>query len=113
MTALADLMRFAPPIEQVLPLIRIGSGRFALFPMKMSDMAEAPEKESPSVRFTDRIRARCPAVLPPAIELAAAQSLMTPSQYIRAVIDRLRIDGIDLNSRPGPARIGSFAGASK
>jgi hypothetical protein len=65
--------------------------------MELSDMAEAPEKESHAVRFTDRIRARCPAVLPPAIELAAAQSLMTPSEYIRrSIIERLKADGIDL-----------------
>ena len=62
-------------------------------------MAKVLEKDSHSVRFTDRIRARCPAVLPPAIEIAAAQALMTPSEYVRrSVIERLKVDGIDLTA---------------
>jgi hypothetical protein len=76
--------------------------------MEISDMAEfSSEREKHGVRFTGRIRARCPAALPPAIEMAAAQALMTPSEYIRrSIIDRLKADGIDLRTLPslaGPA----------
>jgi hypothetical protein len=54
------------------------------------------DKPPVGIRFTDRIRARCPPSLPPAISVAAARSLMSPSEYVRrSVIERLRADGID------------------
>ena len=52
--------------------------------------------EDPS-RFTDDLRIRCPAALPPAINRAAALNLMTASEYVRrSVIDRLKADGVPL-----------------
>jgi hypothetical protein len=43
---------------------------------------------------------RCPPSLPVAIDKAAAQNLMTASEYVRrSVIERLRADGIE----PAPA----------
>jgi hypothetical protein len=59
--------------------------------MKTRDIAV-----SGAARFTERVLVRCPASLPPAIDRAAAQNLMTPSEYVRrCVIDRLRADGVD------------------
>ena len=61
-------------------------------------MGVAPQKMSPdeAVRFTDILRVRCPPILPPAIDRAAAQNLMTASEYVRrSVIERLKADGID------------------
>ncbi len=49
-----------------------------------------------SLRFTNNLRIRCPASLPPAIDKAAAKNLMTSAEYIRqSVLSRLRQDGID------------------
>jgi hypothetical protein len=63
-------------------------------------MAISPNKPLRSTRFTDRMFIRCPASLPPAIDKAAAQNLMTASEYVRrSVIERLRADGIE----PAPA----------
>jgi hypothetical protein len=46
--------------------------------------------------FTGCLQVRCPKALPVAIEQAAAQHLMTASEYVRrSVIDRLKTDGID------------------
>ena len=51
----------------------------------------------PENYFTDTLQIRCPSVLPPAIERAAAQNLMTASEYVRrSVIDRLKADGVNL-----------------
>ncbi len=51
----------------------------------------------PENYFSDLLRVRCPATLPPAIEQAAAQNLMTASEYVRrSVIDRLKADGVSL-----------------
>jgi hypothetical protein len=59
-------------------------------------MAFSRNDSESSARFTDRMFVRCPASLPTAIDKAAAQNLMTASEYIRrSVIDRLRADGID------------------
>jgi hypothetical protein len=59
-------------------------------------MAIARNRSEGCTRFTDRMFVRCPASLPPAIDRAAAQNLMTASEYVRrSVIDRLRADGID------------------
>jgi hypothetical protein len=59
-------------------------------------MAIARDRSEGCARFTDRMFVRCPASLPPAIDKAAAQNLMTASEYVRrSVIDRLRADGID------------------
>jgi hypothetical protein len=47
---------------------------------------------------------RCPSVLPMAVERAAAQRLMTSSEYVRrSVIERLAADGIDLAQIAGAA----------
>jgi hypothetical protein len=47
--------------------------------------------------FTGTLQVRCPATLPVAIEQAAAQNLMTASEYVRrSVIDRLKADGVQL-----------------
>ena len=47
--------------------------------------------------FTGTLQVRCPATLPVAIEQAAAQNLMTASEYVRrSVIDRLKADGVSL-----------------
>ena len=62
-------------------------------------MNEVRDKSRPhsSSRFTERLLVRCPALLPPAIDRAAAKNLMTSSEYVRrSVIDRLKADGIDL-----------------
>ena len=46
--------------------------------------------------FSGNLQIRCPKALPVAIEQAAAQRLMTASEYVRrSVIDRLKADGID------------------
>jgi hypothetical protein len=46
--------------------------------------------------FTSNLQIRCPRILPVAIEKAAAQRLMTSSEYVRrSVIDSLKADGID------------------
>lgn len=60
-------------------------------------MAATPQKfTADSRQFSERLMLRVPAVLPKAIEAAAARNLMTPSEYVRrSVIDRLRADGID------------------
>jgi hypothetical protein len=61
-------------------------------------MATTPNNSVGSSRFTDRMFIRCPASLPPAIDKAAAQNLMTASEYVRrSVIERLRADGVDPN----------------
>jgi hypothetical protein len=50
----------------------------------------------PENHFTGNLQIRCPKTLPVAIEKAAAQRLMTASEYVRrSVIDRLKADGID------------------
>ena len=47
--------------------------------------------------FTGTLQVRCPSALPVAIEQAAAQNLMTASEYVRrSVIDRLKADGVQL-----------------
>jgi hypothetical protein len=54
--------------------------------------------------FTGNLQIRCPKVLPVAIEKAAAQRLMTSSEYVRrSVIERLKADGIDLAQLAGAA----------
>lgn len=59
----------------------------------------------PENHFTGNLQIRCPKTLPVAIEKAAAQHLMTASEYVRrSVIDRLKADGIDpglLDTAPG------------
>ncbi len=46
--------------------------------------------------FTGNLQIRCPKILPVAIEKAAAQRLMSSSEYVRrSVIDSLKADGID------------------
>jgi hypothetical protein len=63
-------------------------------------------------RFTDSLQIRCPASLPVAIEKAAAQRLMTASEYVRrSVIDRLKADGID-PACPGLTATVAAAGGS-
>jgi len=53
----------------------------------------------PKNYFSDTLQVRCPPVLPPAIECAAAQNLMTASEYVRrSVIDRLKADGVKLQT---------------
>ena len=50
-----------------------------------------------SARFTSSLRIRCPSSLPAAVDAAAAQNLMTASQYIReSIIAQLKVDSIDL-----------------
>jgi hypothetical protein len=45
---------------------------------------------------------RCPSTLPLAVERAAAQNLMTSSEYVRrSVIERLKADGIDPTAMAG------------
>jgi hypothetical protein len=54
--------------------------------------------------FTGNLQIRCPKILPVAIERAAAQRLMTSSEYVRrSVIDSLKADGIDPASMAGAA----------
>jgi hypothetical protein len=54
--------------------------------------------------FTGNLQIRCPKVLPVAIEKAAAQRLMTSSEYVRrSVIDSLKADGIDPAAMAGAA----------
>jgi hypothetical protein len=49
-----------------------------------------------SVKFQKLLQFRCPASLPPAINLAAAKHFMTASEYVRrSVIGRLKADGIE------------------
>jgi hypothetical protein len=63
----------------------------------------ALSKSDDSKRFTYTLRIRCPASLPAAIDRAAAQSLMTASEYVRrSVIDRLKADRVD------PAQVEEF-----
>jgi len=61
--------------------------------------------ETNGARFTDLLRVRCPPALPRAIDRAAAQNLMTASEYVRrSVIDRLKADGVDpINVEPRAA----------
>jgi hypothetical protein len=57
--------------------------------------------ESPRA-FPGLLRARCPASLPSAVELAARRQCMTASEYIRhSVVKSLQADGID------PAKVGA------
>jgi hypothetical protein len=71
--ALAALKRFAPPIKQVLPSSGLGPDGLPCFALSLDGDV--------------------------AIEIAAAQSLMTPSEYVRrSVTERLKIGGIDLAS---------------
>jgi hypothetical protein len=59
--------------------------------------ARAQSRPHSTARFTERLLVRCPASLPPAIDRAAANNLMTSSEYVRrSVIARLKADGIDL-----------------
>jgi hypothetical protein len=52
--------------------------------------------------FTNRMFVRCPSTLPSAVERAAAQNLMTSSEYVRrSVIERLKADGIDPTAMAG------------
>ena len=54
--------------------------------------------------FTGTLQVRCPATLPVAIEQAAAQNLMTASEYVRrSIVDRLKADGVQL--QPQIARV--------
>jgi hypothetical protein len=54
------------------------------------------EDNSGSRMFTSRLFVRCPSVLPLAVERAALNQCMTPSEYIRrSVFERLKADGID------------------
>jgi hypothetical protein len=57
-------------------------------------MAAVPHKASrESARFTSSLRIRCPSSLPAAVDAAAAQNLMTASQYIRqSIIAQLKLD---------------------
>jgi hypothetical protein len=61
-------------------------------------MGAVPHKASrESARFTSNLRIRCPSSLPAAVDAAAAQNLMTASQYIReSIIAQLKVDSIDL-----------------
>jgi len=61
-------------------------------------MAAVPHKASrESARLTSSLRIRCPSSLPAAVDAAAAQNLMTASQYIReSIIAQLKVDSIDL-----------------
>jgi hypothetical protein len=62
-----------------------------------------PNSSEGSARFTDRMFVRCPPSLPAAIDRAAAQNLMTASEYVRrSVIDRLKADGIVPDRTPSP-----------
>jgi hypothetical protein len=62
-----------------------------------AESAMAISLRKPESYFTDVLQVRCPPVLPPAIERAAAQNLMTASEYVRrSVIDRLKADGVKL-----------------
>jgi hypothetical protein len=63
------------------------------------------EDNSVSTRmFTSRLFVRCPSVLPLAVERAAINQCMTPSEYIRrSVFERLKADGIDPASMAGAA----------
>jgi len=55
----------------------------------------APRLSKP--RFPDRIIIRCPPLLCRAIDEAATKNLSTQSDYVRrAIIDRLKEDGIDI-----------------
>ena len=66
----------------------------------------------PENHFTGNLQIRCPKTLPVAIEKAAAQSLMTASEYVRrSVIERLKADGID-PCRPETTLTGTAAGGS-
>lgn len=59
---------------------------------------EARKSERPS-RYSDLLKLRVQPVLNKAIDRAAAENLMSSSEYVRrSVIDRLRADGIDLSS---------------
>jgi hypothetical protein len=50
------------------------------------------EKPPVGIRCTDRIRARCPPSLPPAISVAAARSLMSHSaSFIELVLSDINI----------------------
>jgi hypothetical protein len=57
-------------------------------------MAAIPHKASrESARFTSSLRIRCPSSLPAAVDAAAAQNLMTASQYMReSIIAQLKVD---------------------
>jgi hypothetical protein len=58
-------------------------------------MSAAPRNTIPA-RYTDHLKLRVQPVLREAIELAAAQNLTTPSEYVRRhVLEGLRADGID------------------
>ena len=61
-------------------------------------MGAVPHKASREfARFTSSLRIRCPSSLPAAVDAAAAQNLMTASQYIReSIIAQLKVDSIDL-----------------
>ena len=49
-----------------------------------------------SAKFQKLLQFRCPASLPPAINLAAAKHFMTASDYVRrSVIGCLKADGIE------------------
>ena len=62
----------------------------------------AHSNTTPETRFTDSLRVRCPPSLPVAIDVAAAQNLMTASEYVRrSVIDRLKADGIQISQTAG------------
>jgi hypothetical protein len=89
--ALADLVVHAAG----LTLRRIGfpQVRSARIPMA------TPNNSEGSARFTDRMFVRYPPSLPAGIDKAAAQQLMSASEYIRrSVIDRLGAD--DVNPSP-------------
>jgi hypothetical protein len=50
-------------------------------------------------RFPELLQARCPALLPPLVEMAAKQQCMTPAEYIRrSIIERLKKDGVDVRA---------------
>ncbi len=62
-----------------------------------SDKTPAEHGRKGPPLLTERYELMMPAVLPRALKVAAEKNLTTASEYIRrAVIERLRQDGIDL-----------------
>lgn len=57
-----------------------------------------------SARFSAVLQIRAPEHFADAIDRAADRRVQSRSDYVRAaVLDRLRLDGIDINSLAGPA----------
>jgi hypothetical protein len=66
----------------------------------MSNASRSDKIPPSSSRSIDILRFRCPTALPAAVRRAARRRMLSNSAYMRlAIVERLKVDGIDIDSQ--------------